>query len=844
MTEDERKKIIAQMEKEAELRQRITESSAEYLKLLKDIKSLHKNIASVETTYAKQVNKIREARKAMAGLSGTALDDARESLKIEIEKARILKGQVKELKNITAQYTKIAKEVSTLNKSFAMFGDAKKNMITIVNTVKGSYNRFKNWSGLFEIDKSIRIASLSMGVLGKRSDIFRNNLKAAGAQTIDFGIGMKELAELQSSFSQEIGRSVLLNKENLVAMGQIATATGLGAEGAAKMASDMELMGYSAKRTSEFVEQTMNDSTKMGLNASKVIKNMQQNMKLLNKYNFKDGVKGFKKMAETVTKLGIEMNSITGMADKLFDIEGAVEMSAQLQVLGGSWANLADPFHLMYMARNDMAGLTEEIGKAAAGSAKFNAQTGEFEISALELHRLRKVAEQTGVEYETLATAAKNAAKFSRIKSQLKVDYGNKEIQEFIENTATLNEKGEAVLELASGPKLVKDLKKMDTNLIKSMISEKQSLAERAKSSQTFDDRLTNLSNQFKQTLLPLIEALSKGLDGPLTKLSNALRDPKMIQMITTTATKIGEVIGAIGTWIVDNPFKTLLTFGLFEAAKWYSNGVTLGLGFNTVANAGGGGGGSMGRGFSMKRTGKAIKNGYKYGGGIGGAVKAGGKSLFRQGKGALKIAGGLGKGMGKMLLKKIPIIGLLAGLGFGIDRLMDGDWKGALAEVGSGAASMIPGVGTAASVAIDAGLAARDMSSEDADVNDGIIKFNKKDKFMKVNDSTMIAGTNENGNAKLAKTLSTNLSDKEASESLKKIFNQGRISNNNNTSRNEVVKIEFGDIKFGGEIELSSPGSPGLTIDITKDPTFIKKITELIHIEAEKAIQGGKIKG
>jgi hypothetical protein len=254
----------------------------------------------------------------------------------------------------------------------AFLGETKKDVVAIGSAVKNTYNRFKSWSGLFDIDKSIRTASLSMGLLGKRSEMFRSNLKAASTQTIDFGVGMKELAELQSNFSQELGRTVLLNKENLIAMGEMAAATGLGAEGTAKMAADMELQGYSAERTRDFIEQTMNDSSKMGLNASKVVKNMQQGMKLLNRYNFKGGVKGLKQMSETVTRLGIDMGSVSGMADKLFDIDGAVEMSAQLQVLGGSWANLGDPFKLMYMARNDMAGLTEEIAKAAAGSATFN----------------------------------------------------------------------------------------------------------------------------------------------------------------------------------------------------------------------------------------------------------------------------------------------------------------------------------------------------------------------------------------------------------------------------------------------------------------------------------------
>lgn len=88
----------------------------------------------------------------------------------------------------------------------------------------------------------------------------------------------------------------------------------------------------------------------------------------------------------------------------------------------------------------------------------------------------------------------------------------------------------------------------------------------------------------------------------------------------------------------------------------------------------------------------------------------------------ASKVAGTLVKGAGekvgikgvtklgaKSLVKKIPIIGLGAGLAFGASKLIGGDPVGAGLEVASGAASLIPGVGTAASLGLDAGIAARD---------------------------------------------------------------------------------------------------------------------------------------
>ena len=84
--------------------------------------------------------------------------------------------------------------------------------------------------------------------------------------------------------------------------------------------------------------------------------------------------------------------------------------------------------------------------------------------------------------------------------------------------------------------------------------------------------------------------------------------------------------------------------------------------------------------------------------------AKVGGKALAKEGA---KIGG---KALGKSLLKKIPLIGAVAGLGFGAQRALHGDWLGAAGEVASGAASTIPGLGTAASVGIDAALAGRDI--------------------------------------------------------------------------------------------------------------------------------------
>ena len=89
-------------------------------------------------------------------------------------------------------------------------------------------------------------------------------------------------------------------------------------------------------------------------------------------------------------------------------------------------------------------------------------------------------------------------------------------------------------------------------------------------------------------------------------------------------------------------------------------------------------------------------------------AIKGVGKTAAKTGA---KTAGkAAAKGAGKAVAKKIPGVGLLAGAAFGIERLLKGDIIGAVGELASGAASTVPGVGTAVSLGIDGALMAGDM--------------------------------------------------------------------------------------------------------------------------------------
>lgn len=827
LSQEDLNKIKAELREQAELQQKINESAGDYLKLMKELKSLNIAITETKKRQSELDKKLKDANKAYLeelAKGAKASDKILKQLKLarDIEKAKLklISDELEYMEKMTAE---LVKQVKEANKFHAVFSNVKKDVSAISNTIKFGYGKLKNWAGAFDMDKAIRMSAVQMGVLTKQSDSFRTSIELAANQTASFGVGIEELAKLQSDYSEELGRTVMLGKEGLEAMGELAKATSLGAENTAKMAADLDNQGYSAERTRDFIEQTMNDAHKMGLNASKVIRNIQSNIKLLNKFNFKNGVKGLAKMAETTAKLGIDMNSISGMAEKLFDIEGAVDMSAQLQVLGGEWSKLADPFKLMYMARNDMEGLTEAIGKAAESSIHFNKTNGEFEISALEMHRLRKVAEQTGLAYEDLAQAGKNAAKFTQIKKQLKFSV-DKDTQTFLSTTAKFTENGDAYIEVDGNKKLLKELSNSDKALIKAQMAETASAKQRAESSQTFDEKLSNVIKQMKQFLLPLVIEMDKGLRPIVQSLTDTLRNPEVVKSIREAAATAGKAIVTIGKFVANNPLTSLIALGLFEAGKWYMNGRMLGLGFNSVASAGGGGGGTG------------------FGGGLKG-MKTGAKMMGRG-----KVLGGLGtftKGLGKAALP-------LALLGAGIDGVTNAlddnltitekffktldQHKGMAA--GAAIGSVIPVIGTAVGAGIGGiiDMFAPEIGSYGKNRGQHDAIFNKP-----INDG-LLGSDFSKGRGIIQGGKITPIDNKDDLLAYKP---NGPVDNALRGNSQKVMKIEFGELRFKfDELKVSAPGSPGLAIDLLKDPQFTRNITRMVHVETEKIINGGKPKG
>ena len=658
------------IEQEAKIRERMNSGYDEYIKAVKEAKVLQETLNRT-TKLQEEIDKRIKAVKA-GTLSMTKEELAAEEAKLEyLKKQNDLIGKQVGLYKAAAKEANVGamalgKVSASLAKSFSKFP----------NLIQSSFGKIKGL-GIFEMDKAMKQTALSMGVLSKESLGMRSTITNVAKQTTMIGVGLAKVAKLQEDYSYNLGRNVLLSEKGLKAMAEMSVVTGLGAEGTAQMAADMDVIGLSAERTGEFVNGTMKNSSKMGLNASKVMKNLAGNFKMLNRYNFKEGAKGLASMAQTVTKLGVDMEAAAAFADKLWNIEGAVEMSAQLNVMGGEWAAMADPFHLMYMARNDMEGLTKEIANAAKQSVMFNKETGEFDMSAEGMHKLKIIAEQTGLAYDDLVTMGKNAKKFEKIESQITFGVGGgkegQQIKDYLTSKSYMNKNGDATIMLNGHPKLVKTLNESDKTLIKAQIKQEEDMEERAKQARTFDETLGYFIDNLKVSLLPMLEGVNKMIP-KLDEFVKHFNDKGgWGEKLEAMAKWIGDLIGALGSWVIDNPIKSglavitakllpgIISIGkmMWDTAKWFMNGMMLGKGFNAVAGGGAGGGGSNGggggTGGSSGSYGKNFKNNYK-------GLRAMGDTRMGAAKSAFKWGGGA-KGMMKSGLKGAKGLGGLASL-------------------------------------------------------------------------------------------------------------------------------------------------------------------------------------
>jgi hypothetical protein len=541
------------LEQEVKLKQKTKTLNDGIFNMLKANLKTAENALKMEKEQAKLKTSIAEKLLKMEEYSNANLTEKYEFEKKIVdqmqEQAKLNEASIASMKNSTLFGGKFLKVMTGVGGAVSGIASG----FGIIFTVIGKVFNFVSdiWNDFDKVDHAVRDISVNMGLTKDQMMGFSKNTAQAAVETAKLGIAVEEVIRLQQSMGENLGRNLTLTQEQIKGVAEMAKGTSLGVEGVATLAEGFDSFGINLDSMRERVEGVFKSTQKLGLNSSKVFKLISENLKTAQKYNFKDGSKGLEEMAKKAASIKMDLGGVFGLAEKLFDVEGAVDLSAELQVLGGSFAKLADPFQLMYQARNDVEGLTDSLIEATKNVAMFDKATGEFKIPAMELHRLRKVAEATGISLENLVEPALQLAKQDKAMSQLANAFKyTPEQRQAIANLAQVGKDG--VLEIVTSDGTKKALSALNPDEIEKILGRETSLAEAAKSRMTFLDMLKNIGNVFSAKLFPVLEKISQDLmkSNLLTKLESVAERIAGFISELFTSDKVGKMIDAATSFI------------------------------------------------------------------------------------------------------------------------------------------------------------------------------------------------------------------------------------------------------------------------------------------------------
>jgi len=288
-----------------------------------------------------------------------------------------------------------------------------------------------------------------IGIAGELSKGLRNEILDAYPAAIEFGYGIENITGLVNNMMEGSGRFNLISQETIERSYSTARAFVGSLEEMGILFNEFERVGLGARSAMDSIDKAGKGSLELGLRAKTTVTDIRTNIERLNEYGFSKGIQGLAEMSRKAQEFRINMDQVFKIAEKVMSPEGAIDLTANLQVLGGAIGDFNDPLKLMYMATNNVEGLQDALIGAAGSLATYNSEQGRFEIIGVNIRRARETAAQLGIDYKEfsrLAVAAQERIAAGADLASKSFDL-KKEDREFITNLSKMD-KGKMVIEI------------------------------------------------------------------------------------------------------------------------------------------------------------------------------------------------------------------------------------------------------------------------------------------------------------------------------------------------------------------------------------------------------------
>jgi hypothetical protein len=307
---------------------------------------------------------------------------------------------------------------TTANKIFEMVQEGGLNPIKLMKTAISDM-----WgAGLDQIkSESVLLSDVNTktGISGQLSETLRKDMIAASVEAKRYGFDLSNIGDMYTTLVKDSGKFALINEDTIKSAVPVAAALNMSLVELAGSIGKFEEVGLGADKTTQSLGDATTRLISLGLSAQKVTTAMRDNIGKLNEYGFKNGVKGLEDMSKKAVEFRMSMEESFKIAEKVMNPENAIDMVANLQVLGGAIGDFNDPLKLMYMATNNVEGLQDALIGASSSLATYNQEQGRFEITGINLRRGKAMADAMGISYQELSKGAIAAAERSSAASAI-----------------------------------------------------------------------------------------------------------------------------------------------------------------------------------------------------------------------------------------------------------------------------------------------------------------------------------------------------------------------------------------------------------------------------------------
>lgn len=342
------------------------------------------------------------------------------------------------------------------------------NITENINTLVASLNPK---SALAYLDIEGTKIQAAFGTSKERIQEYKEAIADLAPELVQFGLDQDDAAKMIEGLGNALGTTGVVGQEALV---EIAASSKVAGQQFETLATSFRNVGVSIYDVGDRMEDIIDYAKKVGVSVKAVTDGVVTNLNKMNIYNFENGINGLTKMAAQAARLGIDMGTVFGLAEKIFNPEGAIELAAGLQRLGVVSNDLLDPLRAMDLAANDPEELQNQLIDLTKTFTRFNEQTQQFEIMPGEKRRIREIAQEMNIPIGQLTEMSIKAADFDRKLKQIEFPdiAGDKETRELIAGMSQIKG-GRAVIEVKdqkTGIKIekdVKDLSKEDIDKLK-----------------------------------------------------------------------------------------------------------------------------------------------------------------------------------------------------------------------------------------------------------------------------------------------------------------------------------------------------------------------------------------